>query len=438
VGVREDINQLSQLIGGCGEVLQPRWPEVRPSACIRHDGPSDRARAQENPMDCEREHHATSPEPTRADPPVVDGFPSPETLEAAERGEVELGGCSPPLQLLDAFDDAGGVLDSLQGPDDPWLPDAHDDFDDLPTDATALTGRATVEAGQLEARADELAGVAALADSLIRAFEACPFDEVIVQRAQCLAAVVRGAAERAAEARGVAQRTLGHLWDLIEGADDIDDDRLYEDILTARLHIPIAESLVDDAVDDAVPAVRSLARLALAVTWSLPRDPQHEDLHRVARGGLRLDLPGLVSALLDDEEPELRSPTVDELPLELAGLLAHALVEHRTFFIIENTEYANRYVQTLTYDRGVLVESVSDQFLGDQPLMPTDRARLEGLGWLPPAPDGAPNWYRKLREPVDVIAAGQLLVRTLIDVHGLTDPAYLTLVTAATIDPFES
>jgi hypothetical protein len=206
-------------------------------------------------------------------------------------------------------------------------------------------------------------------------------------------------------------------------------------VLTARLHVPIASALLGDAVADIVPAVRHLARLALAVALEADSDAG-QDLERAARGVLRLDLPGLTAPSLVAEQPELWAVTLDELRFELAGVLANMLVDHRTYLILANAERENRFVQSLTFDRGLHVESVGDHFLsGDEKLTDNEKARLATLGWS--SPDGEPpNWYRDWDESVNVHAVADLLIDTLVDVHGLDDPGALDLTVARTVDPF--
>jgi hypothetical protein len=366
--------------------------------------------------------------------PVVYGLPGLDMIEGAERGEIILGGCCPPAgwdRPLQTSDDDQESDDTRW---DPPLVDGGEGFDNLPTDSVALTGLAVREAEALEVRADELAGLLVVSRGLVGAVEGCTLDPAITDRVARLAAIVQGAADRGGEAHGIALRTLARLMDLIEGAADIDDDTLYEDILTARLHVPIAESIVDDAFEDAIPALRDLARLCLAAAGPLLRDPPSEELHRRARGALRLDLPGLDSTHISRENLELRSATIEDLTFELAGLLAQLMLEHRRFLTVENTEEDSRYLQVITYDRGLSLESVGDDYLPDCPLTPSEKSRLTALGWEAPDPDG--NWARSEVEPVDAIVVGALLTRTLVEVHAITDPADLVLTVSSAVDPF--
>ena len=301
-------------------------------------------------------------------------------------------------------------------------------------------GDAIVEAETIERRADALSGYLLMADGLVAALDQSPAAAPWRTAAGRLAAIVRESAGRAGEAGGIARRAIDRLLDLIEEAEDSDDDQLYEAVLTARLHVPIAVSIVDDAGDDAVPAARNLARLALAVA--------HLDSNRApvlgsaALGVLRMEPTDGPLAAVAEEALVLWSVTFDELAMELAGLVANLLADHRTFLVIEHAGRATRYVQLLTYDRGLLVESVSDDYLepGDQ-LTAADQGRLAELGFAPPAAEGlagSPNWSIEFDTPVDVHRVAQLLVRTLVDVHGLETPADLELKADVTRGPFAS
>ena len=332
-------------------------------------------------------------------------------------------------------EDADIDLDALSASDPFSYADSGEGYDSLPTDTAALIRLTIAEATNLEAAAERLADVAltagTLADELARVVPTGPA-RLAAERFRRTATA---AAARADDAANTARHTIRRTRRSLDGDDDSDDER-YEDVLTARLHVPIARSMVDDAVADAVPALRHLARLALAV--ALAADDDHgAPLERLARAVLRRPLVGLSTPRLADEDPDVWSVSFDELRLELAGLLANMVADHRTFLIAACEGRTNRFVQALTFDADLHVESVEDQFLpDDEQLTDTEGARLAALGWEPPSADaGRVNWQVRCDEPVDVHAVADLLLATLIDVHGLTTPLDLALTTHESCDP---
>ena len=191
------------------------------------------------------------------------------------------------------------------------------------------------------------------------------------------------------------------------------------------------------ATADAVPAVRHLARLALAA--AVDRRRPVPALERLARGVLRMPLDGMAEPTIDAESPDLWSVTVEELRMELAGILANLLVDRRTYLTLEFRSRQSRYVQAITFDQGLHAETVADAFLADdEQLTVVDHQRLLGWGWVQPEPDeeGSPNWYCDWDDPVDVHDAADLLVRTLVEVHGLDTPTDLALGVGESVDPF--
>jgi len=320
--------------------------------------------------------------------------------------------------------------------------DAGDGYCSLPITTVELARLTVANATRLEADAEIVADLALTADVLLDGVHRLRPSGLARDAAQRLRNTVRGAALRSASAADTARRTIGRTISLIDvgdvgDVDDDEDDERYEEILTARLHVPIAASLVDDAMADALPAFRHLARLALAT--GLADGDDGLPLQRMARGVLRRPLPGGRLPRLCDEPPVLWSVTLDELRLEMAGLLANMLVDHRTYLIAAHAGRANRFVQALTFDADLHVESVEDQFLpDDEQLTEAEVQRLRELGWL--APDAAArlvNWRVDFEPPVDVHAAADLLVSTLVDVHGLDSPLDLHLTIHESVDPFD-
>lgn len=298
-------------------------------------------------------------------------------------------------------------------------------------------------AAHLEARADQVTGLPLLADGLVAALDQTSPDDLWLAPAHRFAGIVRAAADRAAQAADIARHTTVRLLDL---PDDGPVDERHDEVLTIGLHLPIADNLVDDAADDAVPALRHLARLTLAAaSHHRPADPDEDagpgaahraHLERLARGTLRQPLPGLHNPTLAAEAPDLWSVTIPELLVELTGLLANLVLDHRSLLILEHTDRDNRYVQALCDHGDLLVESVGSQFLTTDRLTPHDIDQLHELGWEPPGPMGEapPNWHRLCDAPADVHAAAEQLVHTLLQMHGLTDPTRLALEVGVTVD----
>lgn len=315
----------------------------------------------------------------------------------------------------DLYDDPVGALEQLV--------DVGDVYDQFPTTVDGLADRICDEAIDLEARADAVGALVALTDGLIDALENSAATAAWLDPARRFARVVRAAGDRSDEARGVAERALRRTTALVDTIDsDADPDDGYDELLAARLHVPIASDLVDDATVDARTALRRLARTCLAASWAA--DDTDTTLARRARGTLRLHLPGVHTASFADEEIELWSTTTDELRVELAGLLAHLLVDRRTFLVVESTVAQNRYVQALVDQRCLFVESVSNTFLEpDEQLTDDDHTTLLELGWSAPAQaHDRVNWALAGADDVSVLAVADLLVDTLEQVHHLSTP----------------
>jgi hypothetical protein len=85
-------------------------------------------------------------------------------------------------------------------------------------------------------------------------------------------------------------------------------------------------------------------------------------------------------------------------------------------------------MQTSDY---LIVEAVANQGLPPDRQLSTDQeAAMLALGWTPPEPPpGQPNWFEKVPWPTPTAAGVELahrLVRTLVDVFGVPEPAALT------------
>jgi hypothetical protein len=366
--------------------------------------------------------------------PIIYGMPLPEVFEARDRGEVILGGCMP-MSASEGCPRCGLTERGEALGED--LPEDFLDDDEPPTDTGALAAHIVEESTRLEVRAERLAGLVLIADGLVAMIERCGLGPAWTTAAARFATAVGSSRDRADEAAGIARRTIHRVtewWSEHDAEDEALDDRLYEAMLTARLHIPIAWEMVDDAESDVVPAFRGLTRLALAAATAAGRT----DDQLVARGIVRHELfyeDGLF--LSQEDDPGLWSVTLEEFRLELIGLLAHMMADRRTFMVLTHTGRSNRFVQVLTYDDNLYLESVADEFLDEEPLTADDHRRLLDLGWDPPAENATPNWHHRADEPVDVVVAADLLIRTLVEVHGLETPTELEIEVNDSFDPFE-
>jgi hypothetical protein len=110
-------------------------------------------------------------------------------------------------------------------------------------------------------------------------------------------------------------------------------------------------------------------------------------------------------------------------------------------FIVLSTPLG-RFVQVMVQDHEIRVETVSNQFLPERWRLPIeDLDLLEALGWEAPTHtmeedsrrrEGSPNHWMDLDEdtPADMIA--NILVTTLRDVHGASEPEDLTYLASDT------
>jgi hypothetical protein len=83
--------------------------------------------------------------------------------------------------------------------------------------------------------------------------------------------------------------------------------------------------------------------------------------------------------------------------------------------------------------RGVQLAHVVDAVHGESvanELRPEQERRLTELGWLPPDPPGRLDYYQRIPVPVSAAEAqrsARLLVQTLREIHGVENPAELTV-----------
>lgn len=111
-------------------------------------------------------------------------------------------------------------------------------------------------------------------------------------------------------------------------------------------------------------------------------------------------------------------------------------------WLVLSLKRRNRFVQFMNQGgAGYRAESVSDFYLddGDQ-LSESDRARLLDLGWEAPTnlpdefgyrPDGSPNYFLDLANPVPLEELAVLAVNTLMLVHGAHHPNSLQYSTGS-------
>lgn len=317
-------------------------------------------------------------------------------------------------------------------PDDvgePELANLHD----LGDDAQTLAANVVEHAVAIEHRAAALAALGLVADGLCAGLGAIGWPVGSREPAERFANAVTSGVARAGEAESVARRVAQRVSERMraldtDSVDDETDAHVYEEILTTRMHLPIAESIVADAEADVRGALRDLARtVAGAVTLAGAADETARELLHRALGVLRLALPADAEPRLAEDGVEVWSTGLDTLPLEIAGLVANLLADHRNFLILAIGE--GRFVQCITYETRLWCESIGDEFV-DAPLPEEERARLVELGWTPEQGDPespSPNWSKGFDPPVAIGDAATLLARTLIDVHGLESPAELEI-----------
>jgi hypothetical protein len=335
-------------------------------------------------------------------------------------------------RVLSSPDDLTDPGDVIQ-----WLADVDEQYGEPPTSVADLADDIVTEATALETEATSLALADLVAQGLLDTLTGAGVDDRWLVPATRSAHIVRAASERTTGAIGTARRVVSRVTDgarrLDQGADP---EAVYDELLTTRLHLPITASLVEDASADAHAALRDLARVALASSRTV-EDPTDE-LARRAEGVLRFTPPGLHTTTLAGETPALWSTTIDELRLEVAGLLANVVLDRRTTICIAHTGRTNRFVQALSFDRGLWIETVSNAFLDEgEQLTDRDHERLHALGWSEPTgTEPHPNWFRQSDDEVDLVTAADLLVDTLVEVHGVTTPDDLAVTTAPTVDPY--
>lgn len=132
-----------------------------------------------------------------------------------------------------------------------------------------------------------------------------------------------------------------------------------------------------------------------------------------------------------------RQPAATDAWKEFVSLLVLALHDlDEDEFLVLNVKGTARYVQFMAQGTfGMRVESVSDFYLPeDQHLDEKDYRRLIDLGWHAPTklpdqfghdPDGSPNYFLDLAQPIPLDDVAILGVLTLANVHGASHPGML-------------
>jgi len=328
-----------------------------------------------------------------------------------------------------------GAGDAVHG-----LPASAQSVYDLHADALALASLTVAEAAGLEAEAEALAELEIVADRLLAELVDLDPNGSSRRPAEHFAVVVQVAAELADRSAQRARTTIRQVVDLSDTLAS-DDEAFHDEVLEQRSGLSSADDRVALTLAEAGPSLRHLSRLALAVASGAGHPGR--TLWRLARSSLRQVRPDQDEALLRAECPELWSTTCVELELEVAGLLAHAVADHRTLLRFEHKRRPGRSVGALMSLSSLYTESVDDDLLPvDDRLTDTERAALHRIGW------GAcgsscvhdtcdASWVATWSEPVDVQAAARQIVTTLVEVHGLTTSDDLRVVYLEPDCPFE-
>ncbi len=143
--------------------------------------------------------------------------------------------------------------------------------------------------------------------------------------------------------------------------------------------------------------------------------------------------------------PQFKSPnaaTDYTLPKHwqpFAARLQQALSEMQEGqFMVLALKETNRFVQFAAQGAlGMRVEATSNHFLSGQDLLDSKKAAvLVALGWNPPTgtptqstsesdPEGSPNFYLDIPNPIDFSKLAVMAIRTLSDVYGAAHDGFL-------------
>lgn len=118
----------------------------------------------------------------------------------------------------------------------------------------------------------------------------------------------------------------------------------------------------------------------------------------------------------DDEEAIVALAGGDADRRKLAGLIAHVGLNRPSLLVAELDNGSGRYVQMISDDDALLIESVSDVFLeAGQHITAEQADALRRCGFEAPDDDNV-NWY--CRDGYSVSGLADLLLATLFEVHG--------------------
>lgn len=137
----------------------------------------------------------------------------------------------------------------------------------------------------------------------------------------------------------------------------------------------------------------------------------------------------------DPPGPKLRSVTWASAMHEIESILSWVITHGGVYVTFEVRSRQNRYVQARSTDDGrVFIETTGDAFTTEEPYDIAELGSLLQLGWRPETlRDDTPNWWREA-DPRWFYAQpmmAELMVRTLVEIHGANGPADIGIVHGA-------
>lgn len=144
------------------------------------------------------------------------------------------------------------------------------------------------------------------------------------------------------------------------------------------------------------------------------------------------DSPPATVAFGEPPALHLRSFTWAAAMREIESILSWVITNDGVYVIFVVQSRANRYVQARGNDEhGLFIESTGDVFTEDESYDVADLIHLLRLGWRPELlSDETPNWWRE-SDPRWFYAQpmmAELLVRTIVEIHGATGPADVNVI----------
>ena len=116
---------------------------------------------------------------------------------------------------------------------------------------------------------------------------------------------------------------------------------------------------------------------------------------------------------------------------EIESILSWIITNEGSYVIFEIGSRTNRYVQARgTEDGRVFIETTGDEFTGKEPYEVNDLVHMVRLGWRPSSiGEETPNWWREAdpRWPYAQPMMAEVLVRTMIEVHGASSPSDIVI-----------